>query len=213
MLVKATINKSELLLWTILRNFELLALRQYEKNVADLATVEKRELVELLNSQVSSNEALEEAQLDLPINDLLKSATGPDEIHTLIVQGLLLETLGKTIYQIFEQNNVLSFPTRSLCRRGLLAGSSIKDKILKLIPKKAGIGEQLFQTFVTISRPVIMRLDTLGERMDKHISEYFGVSFADLMGEFVAELVPLCVELGVERRKIISHLTGALMGI
>ena len=76
-----------------------------------------------------------------------------------------------------------------------------------------GIGEQLFQTFATVSRPVIMHLDALGERMDSHFNERFGVTFADLMGEFVAELVPICVELGVERRKIVGHLTGVLMGI
>ncbi len=213
MLVNDTINKSELLLWTILRNFELLALKQYEKNVAILATDEKRELVDLLNSQAPSDEALDETSLTQSIRNLLNSATGPDEIHTLIIQGLLLETLGRTIYQIFENNKVLSLTTRSLCSKGLRAGGTVKTKICKLIIERMGIGEQLFQTFATVSRPVIMQLDALGERMDCHFNERFGVSFADLMGEFVAELIPLCVELGVERRKIVGHLTGVLMGI
>ena len=212
-MAKATINESELLLWAILRRFELLALMQYEKNVAILATSEKRELVDLLNSQAPADEALEETSLVNPVNDLLNSATNSDETHTLIIQGLLLETLGRTIYQIFEENTGLSSSTRSLCSAGLRAGKSVKAKIQKLIAEKMGLGEQLFQTFVTVSRPVITQLDALGERMDYHFSERFGVSFADLMGEFVAELVPICVELGVERRKIISHLTGVLMGI
>lgn len=213
MVVNAAINKSELLLWTILRNFELLALKQYEKNVAVLATQEKRELVNLLSSQAPSDEALEEISLTQSIRNLLNSATGPDEIHTLIIQGLLLETLGRTIYQIFENNKVLSSSTRALCSTGLQAGRSVKTKIAKLIIEKMGIGEQLFQTFVTVSRPVIMHLDALGERLDQHLNERFNISFADLMGEFVAELIPLCVELGVERRKIVGHLTGVLMGI
>jgi hypothetical protein len=207
------ISKSELLLWTILRNFELLALKQYEKNVAVLATDEKRELVNLLSSQAPSDEVLEETSLAQSIRNLINSATGPDEKHTLIIQGLLLETLGRTIYQIFENNNALSGATRSLCSKGLRAGGSIKSTIYKLIAEKMGIGEQLFQTFATISRPVIMHLDALGERMDQHFNERFGVSFADLMGEFVAELIPICVELGVDRRKIVGHLTGVLMGI
>ena len=41
----------------------LLALNQYEKNVAILATDEKRELVDLLNSQAPSDEALDETSL------------------------------------------------------------------------------------------------------------------------------------------------------
>jgi hypothetical protein len=213
MVINTTINKSELLLWTILRNFELLALKQYEKFAGILVTNEKRELVELLNSQAPSDEALEETSLTQPISNLLKSATGPDETHTLIIQGLLLETLGRTIYQLFENNNVLSSSTRSLCATGLRAGGSVKNKIKKLIAEKAGIGEQLFQTFIIISRPVILQLEALGERMDSHFNERFGVSFADLMGEFVAELIPLCVELGVDRRKIVGHLTAVLMGI
>lgn len=102
MLVDATINKSELLLWTILRNFELLALKQYEKNVAVLATDEKRELVNLLNSQAPSDEALEETSLTQSIRNLLNSATGPDEVHTLIIQGVLLETLVRSIFTSFS---------------------------------------------------------------------------------------------------------------
>jgi hypothetical protein len=213
MVADTTISKSELLLWTILRNFELLALKQYEKNVAVLATAEKRELVDLLNSQAPSDEALEETSLTQSIRNLLNSATGPDEVHTLIVQGLLLETLGRTIYQIFENNTGLSASTRELCKQGIQAGSSIKTNIYKLISERMGLGEQLFQTFVTVSRPVIVHLDALGERMDSHFNERFNVTFADLMGEFVAELVPICVELGVERRKIVGHLTSVLMGI
>src|SRR5271154_670329 len=176
MVINATINKSELLLWTILRNFELLALTQYEKNVAVLATDEKRELVDLLNSQAPSDEALDETSLTQSIRNLLNSATGPDEIHTLIIQGLLLETLGRTIYQIFENNSVLSSSTRALCSTGLRAGRSVKTKVYKLIAEKMGIGEQLFQTFATISRPVILHLDALGERMDSHFNERFGVT-------------------------------------
>src|SRR5271154_4232263 len=100
------IDRSELLLWALLRNFESLALRQYELNVPALATMEKRALVDLLISQVPSDEVLAETELALPVKDLVDSATGSDEIHTLIVQGLLLELLGQTIYQSFGQNEL-----------------------------------------------------------------------------------------------------------
>jgi hypothetical protein len=37
--------------------------------------------------------------------------------------------------------------------------------------------------------------------------------FADIIGDFVADLVPTCGKLGMDRRKVMSHLAGALMGI
>jgi hypothetical protein len=33
------------------------------------------------------------------------------------------------------------------------------------------------------------------------------------VGDFVADLVPVCTGLGMDRRKVLSHLAGALMGI
>ena len=208
-----TLNSGECLLWTILRSFESLALKQYELNVSMLATAEKKDLVQLLVSQVPTDEALEGTDLALPIKNLMVSATGTDQEHTLIVQGLLLEVLGRTIYRMFQAKDMFSSSTSALCNTGLEAGKSIHREIRRLINEKIGIGEQLFQAFVTISKPVIINLDALGERLDRHFNERFGISFADLMGEFIAELIPTCVELGMERRKIVGYLTSVLMGI
>ncbi len=211
--VSKTLNSGEYLLWTILRSFETLALTQYERNAAVLATAEKKDLVNLLISQVPTDEAFEGTDLAVPIKNLMVSATGADQQHTLIVQGLLLEVLGRTIYRMFQAKEMFSTTTSTLCNTGLAAGKSINREIRRLISEKIGMGEQLFQAFVTVSRPVIINLDTLGERLDKHFNERFGISFADLMGEFVAELIPTCVELGMERRKIVGYLTSVLMGI
>jgi hypothetical protein len=215
MLTKATItlNSSELLLWTILRNFEALALKQYELYVPALVTSQKKELVDLLMSQVPSDIALDGTDLAAPVTNFLQSATGPDDVQTLIIQGLLLETLGQTIYQMFEENEVFSSDTRTMCSTGIAAGQSIKAEVSELIAKKFETDEKLFQAFVSSSRPVIGYLDALGQRLDKHFSERFNISFADLMGEYVAEIIPACGALGMDRRKVVSYLTSVLMGI
>jgi len=207
------IDRSELLLWAILGSFESLALRQYELNVPLLATMEKRALVDLLTSRVSSSEVLEETELASPIKELVASATGSDAVHTLIVQGLLLELLGQTIYKSFGENELVSAATCALCADGLTASLAITEKVPKLITEKIGTGEDLFQALMTVSRPVLRHLDTLGEGLDQHFCERFSISFADLMGEFAAEFIPACAELGLERRKLVGYLTGALMGV
>jgi hypothetical protein len=207
------IDRSELLLWAILRNFESLALRQYELYVPTLAGEEKRALVALLSSQVPSDEVLDEAELAVPVNDLVAGATGSDAVHTLIVQGLLLELLGQTIYQSFGQSELVSSSTRTLCADGLAASQTISKKIPALIAEEIGTGESLFQTLMIVSRPVLRQLDTLGVGLDQHFSARFGICFADLMGEFAADFIPACTELGLDRRKLVGFLTGALMGV
>jgi len=215
MLSTATLqlNESETLLWTILRSFETLALQQYEKNISSLATTQKKELINLLVLQVPTNTALESTSLNQPVNDLLAVAANDSELDSLIIQGLLLEVLGQTIYQNIKENDNFTVYTHNLGAVGLKARESIKENTHKLIVEKIGSGDQIYQAFVNISRPVIKSLDALGESLDQHFSEKFDISFSDLMGEFVAELVSTSIELGMERRKVVAYLTSTLMGI
>jgi hypothetical protein len=207
------LNESETLLWTILRNFEALALNQYEKNVPSLATAQKKELITALVSQVPTNEALDSTTLSQPVKELLESATSDSETKTLIIQGLLLEVLGQTIYQTIKENDKFTGPTHDLCDVGITARQSLKEETHKLIAEKIGSGDDVYKTFISVSRPVVLCLDALGESLDQHFNEKFGISFSDLMGEFVAELVSTSIELGMERRKVVSYLTSTLMGI
>ncbi len=207
------LNESELLLWTILRSFESLALKQYEQNIPALATQEKRELVNLLVAQAPTDNAIAPTTLAQPVKELLEVATSTGEVNTLIIQGLLLEVLGLTIYQSISQSEVFTAYTKELSAVGLKAQKSTKAETIKLIREKIGSGDQVYQAFITISRPVILKLDILGENLDQYFSEKFEISFSDLMGEFVAELISVSMELGIERRKIVSYLTSTLMGI
>jgi hypothetical protein len=207
------LNESETLLWTILRNFEALALKQYENNIPNLATAQKKELVKLLISQVPTDTVLDSTNLAQPVNDLLIAATSDNKLDTLIIQGILLEVLGQTIYQTIKESDKFTETTHKLCNVGLTARASIKEKTHKLIIEKIGFGDNVYKAFINISRPVIICLDALGESLDQHFSEKFDISFSDLMGEFVAELVATTIELGMERRKVVAYLTSTLMGI
>jgi hypothetical protein len=206
------LDKTELLLWTILKEFESLALQQYLLHLPSLATAEKKELVHSLASRVPTDEALRDTNLFAPLEELLAAAKSSDAAQTLIVQGLLLELLGRTIYGAFVQNAAACEDTRAMCAAGLEASEANQTKIAELVSQKIGAGDEVFQAFMTSGRPVISRLEGLGDGVDEHFAKRFGLRFADLVGEFVAELIPCCVELGMDRRKLMGSLAGALMG-
>ena len=42
--------------------------------------------------------------------------------------------------------------------------------------------------------------------------ERFGLTFSELLGEFTSELLPACVDLGMNRRMLICRLAGVFMG-
>ena len=67
--------------------------------------------------------------------------------------------------------------------------------------------------FAEASDDVLHKLDSVGEGVDEVFGSRFGLRFADIIGDFVADLVATCGKLGMDRRKVMSHLAGALMGI
>ncbi len=205
------LDQAELLLWTILRKFESLALTQYELYEFPLATAEKHALVDLLFSQASADDALWSTTLYSPVKTLLADAAGSGEFHTLIGQALMLEVLGQTIYQAFSDNELVSPATHALCVMGLKASKANRGKLAALFAEKFGHGTDLVPTFIASSKSVVADLDKLGVGIDEHFSKRFGLQYADLMGDFVAELIPVCVELGIDRRTTIGCLTDALM--
>ena len=52
----------------------------------------------------------------------------------------------------------------------------------------------------------------LSSAVDELFGKRFGLTFAELLGDFTAELLPACVELGMNRRKLVCHLAGVFMG-
>jgi uncharacterized protein YfiM (DUF2279 family) len=60
---------------------------------------------------------------------------------------------------------------------------------------------------------VLGALDGLADPVDRVFGERFGLRFADVMGEFTADLISTCTALGMQRRKVVAQLAGAAMGI
>lgn len=201
------------LFWEILRAFEDLALKQYQSQMPSLATAAKRDLVERLRQRAPETQTLEASEIAAPVRELLAEAKQPDEVHTLIVQGLILENLAQAIYGTVDQNPKVSEETRHLAAAGHAASMSVTEQIPTLLSAKFGDSDKLFDEFAQRSHEILMRLDALGEGVDALFGEAFSLHFKDIAGAFVARLIPICSGMGMVRRKVVSHLAGAFMGL
>lgn len=201
----------ERVLWSMMQGFETLALAQYAAHAPALATDEKRALVAQLAAAAPSDAALRATPLSAPVADLLVVAEGADVAATLLVQGLLLEQLGRVIYERAHEVEGVSAQGRAIAASGKAAAEQALDAVPGLVERDVGRGDKLFDAFVKATAPVLSRLDALGEAVDAVFAEPFDIRFADLMGDVTAEVLPVCTALGVERRKLIIHFTGALM--
>lgn len=200
------------LFWAILRRFEGAALAQYGACLPDLATPAKRAYVERLQQRAPSDSQLDASDLAGPVRELLSTAENKDAITTLIVQGLFLEHLGRAIYRLASEQPSMSAESRTLAVDGVAASDAVVARTTELLAQRFPSGDELFNRFVEASRDLVVRLDTLGEGVDQTFGEKFQLHFRDIMGDFTADLLPACVALGMTRRKVVSHLTGALMG-
>jgi hypothetical protein len=125
---------------------------------------------------------------------------------------LLLERLGQIIYKVLGSHQAVSSSTRSLAASGWSACSTVIGLASQRLRTIVGEGDVLFDVFSTVSESVLRRLDSLGTCVDELFGKRFGLTFAEVLGDFTAELLPACVELGMNRRKLICHLAGAFMG-
>jgi hypothetical protein len=151
--------------------------------------------------------------LEIPIAALMRSVTSGEATRVIVAQGLFLELIGEAIYRGFAENAATSGPTRELCERGLAASGRARELIGGVLRSAIGTGEVLLQTIVDESAPLLRSLDDLGEGIDAAFFDRYGVSFADLMGDVAAELIAVCIDLDVDRRKLVAFLTCALMGM
>ncbi len=203
----------EALFWAILRRFESAAIRQYDRVAPELAEAAKRAYVARLQDCGATDAVLDASELAAPVRDLLATAANNDLVTTLIVQGLFLEHLGRAIYRVAGEQDSMSPESRALAADGIVASDAVVARCTELLARTIPNGEDLFHRFVDASRDLVERLDTLGEAVDHVFGERFHLHFRDIMGDFTADLLPACVELGMTRRKVVAHLTGALMGI
>jgi hypothetical protein len=206
-------NSDELLIWRILGKLEALALRKYEAAVPQLATPEKRELVNRLLERAPDDAALDASPLGQPVRELLTAADGRDGAHALIVQGFILERLGQVIYKILAAHHAASRATRDLATTGSAICSKVISDATQLLREQFGGGDRLHDLFFTTADGVLRRLDGLGEGVDRLFGQRFGLTFSELLGEFTADLLPACMDLGMSRRKLVCRLAGVFMGV
>jgi hypothetical protein len=206
-------DHDELLLWRILGKLEVLALRKYESVLPLLATPEKKAMVVQLLLVAPDDAALEASPLGQPVRELLAAAENTAPGDTLIVQGFVLERLGQIIYKVLSSHATVSHATRALGSTGWQACSSVIELATQQLGRQIGDGDRLFQAFCRAADGVLRRLDGLGDGVDRLFGERFGLTFSEILGEFTAELLPACVALGINRRKLVCHLAGVFMGL
>jgi len=209
-----TLDRSGLedLFWEILRAFEDLALVQYEAHVPALATPAKRALGRHLAERAPGTSHLDSSILASPVRDLLAEARKADETSTLIVQGLILENLAQAIYGAVDENPGVSEGTRQLAAEAGTASATVTEQVPPILSAKFPDGDALFNVFTEQSHDLLTHFDEVGEGVDDLFGEPFSIHFKDIAGAFVAQIIPICTDLGMVRRKVVSHLAGSFMG-
>jgi hypothetical protein len=196
-----------------MRRFEVPALARYRSHAPTLATVEKTRFVEALSAMEPRDDLLAAHELAAPTETLLSRADATDEASTLIIEGLVLERLRLSIYRIAAGIERVSDGSRALAAAGERVSGAVSAVAAQRIGVSLGTGEALFAVFAPKSHAVIGALDAIAEPVDRTFGERFGLRFGEVMGEFTAELIGACTELGMQRRKVVGHLTSACMGL
>lgn len=209
------LDQQEALFWTILRQFEAQALTHYDDHVDGLSGPDKRGFVARLVELSPDDRPLHESALAEPMHRLLESADAVDDRGgALVVQGLVLERVRRTVYERVAASAGATAETRALAAEGAEISAAIAEAAPARYAAWCGDADEApFRRFAAASDEVLHRLDAVGEGVDAIFGERFGLRFADVVGDFVADLVPRCAALGMERRKVMSHLAAALMGI
>jgi hypothetical protein len=205
-------DATERLLFTVLRRFEALALSRYERDAPALATAAKRALVAALDERARGDAALEASELGRPVEALLATLREGGPTSTLLVQGFVLERLGRAIYAVVAGDARSGPAARALAESGLRASEQAAAAAGRLLEEGGFTGAALYDALSRTARPALARLDALGEGVDAAFAERYRLRFADLMGELAADLIEAGLALGLERRKLVCFLAGALMG-
>jgi hypothetical protein len=208
-----TLDPEEQLLWALLHRFETDTLQRYHAHVPALVTPAKEDLLAQLLPRAASDQALEASPLATSTRAVLKNASSGDHDSTVFVQGLVLELLGRTIYAATAEVSRLSLESRSLAERGRDACAAVSEAAVRRCREHIGTGENAFIAFAGKTHEVVGALDALGEPVELTFGERYGIRFAELMGDFTADLVASCLALEMPRRKVIGHLAGASMGL
>lgn len=206
-------TEAQALFWAMLDAVEGHTVARYAAAAPELLTPAKVAAREAVASQ-AAGASLAGTPLEGAVASLLSVASGDGSlVDALLLQGLVLERLGVTIYRTFGEVGGLAGDGAEVTARAGQASEEVSA--LATAKLRAGIpdADDRFDAFAGRTDAVFVRLDALGEALDAAFAGPFGLHFEDVMGEFVTDLLPACTDgLGLQRREVIVHLTHALMG-
>ncbi|MED5373899.1 MAG: hypothetical protein VX899_22965 [Myxococcota bacterium] len=206
-------TEHEAALWSLLHRVETHTAARYAAQAPALLTDDKREAAARIAALVPSQDVLAGTELAEVLPPLLGAAEGQGGPHdALWIQGLLLELLGVTLYRALQQGGRLSAEGEAAASFALQASSTTAALAAAQISALGFTVEDNFALFTGRSEPVLQQLDHLGEALDARFGGPLDLLFSDVMGDYVAELLPVCGELGFGRRQVMVHLTSAMMG-
>lgn len=205
-------DQSEQLLWSIFRRLEMVAVEKYKAFVPSLDLSAKQNYVERLSSHVDSDAALNESHLAGAIEDLVTASNTNDEGSVAIANGIVLELLGRTIYQLLAKNSAVDSTTHELANAGLKASQTVSQSAEERLAALFSDVDLLFDRFAEVTQPILVQLDGLSEEIDETFGARFGLEFTEMLSEFAGELLPICIGLGMNRRQVTCHLASAFMG-
>lgn len=192
-----------------MRAVEAKAAALYQQRAPELATADKQVVLTALEKLGAPLPELQGTPLLDPLTGLL-DAFSDTRSFALFVNGLVLEQLGAALYGRLADNEAISPEGRALARHAEQVSIATRDTAAQCI--SSGVAAtQVFDTFASETGEVLKRLDAFGEVVDATLGEAFDVRFADVLGDLTSELLPICIELGMVRRKLIMHLTSAFM--
>jgi hypothetical protein len=207
-------DADEVLLWTIMRMFEVQASAQYQAFTPELA-IAKTAAGPAFLGIARDEPRLQSSILGSPMKALMSSASDAgNDGAVLVIQGLVLERVRQIVYATLVKLDTMSERSKAAARALQRVSAEIVGQTPSLFAAVcARTGQAPFTLFTEASDDVLHKLDAVGEGVDELFGTRFGLRFPDIIGDFVAALVPVCVKLGMDRRNVMAHLAGALMGI
>jgi len=200
------------LLWAMLDAVEGHTVARYAAAAPELLTPGKKAARDAVAWRAAGT-SLAGTPLETAVDSLLAAATGDGSLtDALLLQGLVLEQLGVTIYRTFGDGR-LSDDGSDVATLAGAASEEVSALAAERLCAEMPNADARFDAFAERTDAMFVRLDALGEALDTAFSGPFGLHFEDVMGEFMADLLPACTDgLGLQRREVIVHLTHALMG-
>jgi hypothetical protein len=193
--------------WSMMKQLEALAVSQYKKFIPELNTARKEIFLQGLPSQQNSPSD----QLSTAVEKLVQAATKNSRLDTLLLQGFTLEILGQAVYRAIQNTSAINESSHLLAQQANTASQDVLQQILSTLRKENVVGDSGFKAFVSATQDVFGALDSMGSLIDETFTSESQLKFDDVLADAVTELLKYGADLGMDRKKLLRHLTSSLM--